>query len=385
MVHPRVGRSFKHLTARSSVPRAAGAEGAGTVFRLGPDLTFSVIHSFVFSAASPSGLIAGSDGAFYGTTAACCTGSPPRESSPPSAPIRALFTSWASPPVLGQDGHFYLTNAWGGLAGAGSIGRVTADGSTTVLYEFSGSAEGTNPIAPLLQAPNGNFYGTTPRGGVDDRGTVFAVSPAGQFTTLHTFGGPDGATPSGTLIRTSDGRFYGMTSDGGSFDRGTVYRMEPTGEVTVLHSFAGGEDGSHPAGALLRAADGNLYGTTSNGGSSDHGTAFRITLDGSLTILHAFDGINDGSYPASGLFQGTDGNFYGVTLSSSDSFHGTAYRMTRRRHRHGPASPLSVTTAITATSASIRSCRRTTAIFTGRHKAGRASAARSSASILRAT
>ena len=172
----------------------------------------------------------------------------------------ALLTGWPSPPVLGQDGHFYLTNASTGLAGAGSIGRVTAGGSTTVLYEFSGSPEGTNPIAPLLQAPDGSFYGTTPMGGVAGRGTVFVVSPTGQFTTLHAFFGPEGAAASGALIRTSDGRFYGMTSDGGSFDRGTVYRMEPSGEVTVLHSFAGGEDGSHPAGALLRAADGNSMG-----------------------------------------------------------------------------------------------------------------------------
>ena len=307
---------------------SGGAENAGTVFRMGPDLTVTVIHSFEFSAGFPRGLIAGSDGAFYGTTRGMLYRITAAGEFTPISTDPALFTGWTSQPVLGQDGHFYLTNASTGPAGAGSIGRVTAGGSTTVLYEFSGGAEGRNPRAPLLQAPDGSFYGTTPMGGVAGRGTVFVVSPTGQFTTLHAFLGPEGATPSGALIRTSDGRFYGMTSYGGSFDRGTVYRMEPSGEVTVLHSFAGGEDGSHPVGALLRAADGNLYGTTSDGGSSDRGIAFRMTLAGSLTILHAFDGIGDGCFPASGLFQGTDGNFHGVTLSSADSNYGTAYRMT---------------------------------------------------------
>src|SRR6185437_13486609 len=123
--------------------------------------------------------------------------------------------------------------------------------------------------------------------------------------------GSDGQIPYAGLIQGSDGNFYGTTYNGGSSGLGTVFQVTPTGTETVLHSFAGGSDGAHPYAAVTQGSDGSIYGTTYQGGTSNLGTVFRVTADGTETVLYSFaGGSGDGANPEAGLIQGSDGNFY---------------------------------------------------------------------------
>src|SRR6267378_3149959 len=145
-----------------------------------------------------------------------------------------------------------------------------------VLAAF-GPAGPQNPQAPLIQGTDGNFYGTTANGGAFSAGTVFQLTPAGTLTVLHEFaGGTDGAAPVAGLIQAADGNFYGTTSQGGASNAGTVFQLTPAGTLTVLHEFAGGTDGAAPVAGLIQAADGNFYGTTTQGGASNAGTVFQL-------------------------------------------------------------------------------------------------------------
>jgi len=150
-----------------------------------------------------------------------------------------------------------------------------------VLHHFSGTTtEGAFPAASLIQAADGNFYGTTADGGPSGTGTIFKMSPTGAVTTLHTFGDiPDGDYPYGPLIQATDGNFYGMTSGGGPNFGGTIFRMTPSGNVTILQTLdLFGAGGHSPSRSLIQATDGNLYGMTENGGASNRGTIFKMTL-----------------------------------------------------------------------------------------------------------
>jgi uncharacterized repeat protein (TIGR03803 family) len=190
----------------------------------------------------------------------------------------------------------------------------------TTLLSFD-NADGANPMATLVQATNGNLYGTTAFGGyISSGGTVFKVTPNGTLTTLDKFcpqrNCPDGEYVLAGLIQATDGDFYGGTNAGGAYGFGTVFKITPSGALTTLHSFDG-TDGESPEAAMIQATDGNFYGTTSYGGdgptcSLGCGTVFKITPSGTLTTLHSFD-ATDGEYPYGGLVQGSDGNFYGTT------------------------------------------------------------------------
>jgi len=211
--------------------------GDGTVFKLTLDGIFGVQHSFTDAeGARPAGeLLRGSDGFLYGTTR--------------------------------SRGAFDL----------GTVFKTTLDGVMTPLYSFAGGTDGASPLAPLVQAQNGNLYGTTPFGA--GFGSVFAVAPAGGYSQLHAFtGGAGGAQPTGKLVQASDGNLYGTTRSGGPFDKGTVFRITPAGGFLVVHSFSGA-DGAYPLAGLIQAADGHLYGTTEVGGpSSNGGVIYRVTL-----------------------------------------------------------------------------------------------------------
>jgi uncharacterized repeat protein (TIGR03803 family) len=172
-------------------------------------------------------------------------------------------------------------------------GVARAQTVVTTLHSFSDSSptDGAFPESELIQAADGDFYGTTYRSGaLGLGGTVFKMTAAGAVTVLHAFtGGPsDGAQLRAGLVQGKDGNFYGTTQEGGAFGQGTVFTMTPAGAVTVLHSFAGGADGANPTAALIEGSDGNFYGTTFGGGPSDTGTVFRMTPGGNLTVLHAF-------------------------------------------------------------------------------------------------
>ena len=158
-----------------------------------------------------------------------------------------------------------------------------------------------NPICS--KGADGNFYGTTESGGSADEGTVFKITPQGTVTILHNFGDGsvtnDGMQPTSALIQGADGNFFGTTSGGGSATFGTAFKITPQGIVTILHSFQSATEGSSPNG-LVQGSDGNFYGTTTNGGSANQGTVFKITPQGTMTVLHTFgDGsvTNDGGGP----------------------------------------------------------------------------------------
>lgn len=218
--------------------------------------------------------------------------------------------------IQATDGNFYGTTSEGGTGYiAGTIFKITPSGTLTSLYSFQGP-DGFNPTSALVQATNGNFYGTTEGGGSSTAcqygcGTVFKITPGGVLTTLHSFDLTDGAYPYAGLIQARDGDLYGTTSYGGANNiHGTVFKITPKGKLTTLHSF-NGSDGSQSMAGLVQATDGNFYGTTEARGRG-FGTVFKITSSGTLTTLHFFEG-SDGGYPTAGLVQATNGRLYGTT------------------------------------------------------------------------
>ncbi len=189
------------------------------------------------------------------------------------------------------------------------------------LYAFAATNDGANPVAGLVQASDGYFYGTTGSGGTNGSGTVFKISAEGSYASLYSFtGGDDGGKPVAGLVQGDDGYLYGTTEFGGRSNAGTVFRISTNGELASLYSFTGGADGKGPFAALAQGGDGYFYGTTSFGGVSPGlGTVFRISGNGPLTSLRAFTGGNDGLEPQAALVLGADGIFYGTTS------YGTVY------------------------------------------------------------
>ncbi|MGZ8927332.1 MAG: choice-of-anchor tandem repeat GloVer-containing protein [Methylobacter sp.] len=229
----------------------------------------------------------------------------------------------------GSDGNFYGSTYYGGSSGAGTVFKMDSSGSFSVLHEFDG-AGGANPYVGLIQGSDGNFYGTTLGGGSSSAGTIFKISPSGDFTVLHEFDGADGgATPYAGLIQANDGNFYGTTFSGGSNSNGTVFKIDASGNFNVLHNF--GPDNNYansPYGGVIQGSDGSLYGTTSRGGLYTAGTVFKMDLAGNLTILYDFKSDGTGDYPSGSLIQASDGSFYGTTFGSSAfDNNGTVYKI----------------------------------------------------------
>jgi uncharacterized repeat protein (TIGR03803 family) len=320
-----------------------GTSNLGTVFKITSAGIETVLHSFAGGATDGSlptaGLIQGSDGNFYGTTSG---GGPTGEGTvfkiTPSGIETVLY--WFTDGdgigpfaglVQGSDGNFYGTTSGGGPNFDGTVFKLTPAGAMTILHSFTGGTDGSDTSAALTQGSDGNFYGTTANGGTSNLGTVFMITSAGVKTVLHSFaGGADGSSPAGALIQATDGNFYGTTQEGGPSASGTVFKITSGGVETVLHSFTGGAtDGSYPYAALIQGIDGNLYGTTSNGGTSNDGTVFKITLGGVETVLHTFTGgTTDGSIPLAALVQGGDGNLYGTNSSGGASNSGNFIKIT---------------------------------------------------------
>jgi uncharacterized repeat protein (TIGR03803 family) len=229
--------------------------------------------------------------------------------------------------IQATDGNLYGTTQSGFLGG--TIFKMSLAGTLTTLYNFYSQPDGQWPTDALVQATDGNFYGTTTYGGANGLGTVFKLTPNGTLTTLHSFTGPDGYWPYAGLVQATDGNFYGTTPYGAANGWGTVYRITPAGALTTLHSFSG-SDGERPSAGLIQATDGNLYGTTPDGGANGGGTVFKITLSGTLTTLYNFcsqANCTDGAGSSAALVQGSDGNFYG-TAGGGTYGDGIVFRIT---------------------------------------------------------
>jgi uncharacterized repeat protein (TIGR03803 family) len=336
--------------------------GCGTVFKMAPSGTLNTLDSFdLTDGAIPSAaLVQAANGSFYGTTAFGGTSSACSDlghcgaafTNTPTGTLTRLYsfcsesgcTDGFTPTgalILEQDGNFYGTTAYGGANGLydGTVFRMSASGKLTTLYSFcsqSGCMDGASPYGTLIQAADGNLYGTTGFGGANGGecdgfgcGTVFKITPNGVLTRLYSFcsqsGCADGAEPYGQLVQATDGNLYGTTYYGGVSDVGTVFKITPSGTLTTLYSFCSQSecaDGEYPKAGLVQATDGNLYGTTDGTVGTIYpygqisGTLFKITPEGTLTTLYSFcsqPNCADGESPRSAVVQDTDGNLYGTT------------------------------------------------------------------------
>ena len=315
------------------------------------ELPLQILFDFPQPPSGPAGpLVRGPDGTLYGTL----TGADGNPLYGPSAAggiyalkpdgagrytyqlLHQFETAAGSLPtglVLGPDGHLYGTTVSGGPGGAGTIFRITMAGQFTSLYAFRG-IDGSQPFGKLMLARDGNFYGTTLRGGLFDTGTIYRFSPGGTLKPLHWFGGSEGAFPAAGLVQARDGNFYGTALRGGPelLAAGTVFKMTPNGIVTRLHAFASVNEslGTWPAGTLIEASDGHLYGTTYRGGPGNaFGTVFKISTAGAFTQLHAF---TDGQHPAVSLTEAADGSLWGVASGGfwiGDFLPSGVFRMSR--------------------------------------------------------
>ena len=345
--------------------------------------SINVIHNFTGfdgGGGPTAALVQGSDGNFYGTTAFGGNGTifkiTPTGTFTPLVSFNG--TNGAQPSaalVQGGDGNFYGTTSFGGSGSNGTVFKMTPTGVLTTLVSFNGT-NGTQPFAALVQGSDGNFYGTTRYSSIpfNLQGTIFRMTPAGILTTLISFNGANGGQPN-TLISSSDGNFYGtcqssglggmffkMTpagiltggpsfnlasgikpvaalaqgrdgnfygtaTEGGNGNLGTIFTTTPSspGPLITLISF-NGSNGADPEAALVQGSDGNFYGTTKSGGSSNKGTIFKITPAGVLTTLISFDGAN-GANPEAALVQGRDGNLYGTAYSGGTSNQGVIFQL----------------------------------------------------------
>lgn len=326
-----------------------GRATRGTIFSLATNGdNFQTINIFTGTekGATPrGGIVQARDGNFYGTTYEtgsngvgtlfqCVLADGGRINT--LAQFNNGTTPGANPAgtlLEGVDGLLYGTAIYGGGNDDGTIFRSDLTGGTLVtLVTLTGGLAGYYPQSDLIQATDGNFYGTTERGGTFANGTFFQVTPAGVYTTLYSFtSGADGGRPQRGVIQGTDGAFYGVCNTGGQYGGGAVYKINYLNagafSLVVLHGFLPQAlDGADARGNLVQASDGNFYGTTAAGGLYGNGTVYEVTPSGGYDLLYSFTGTNDGSAPYAGLTQATDGKLYGTTAGVNGAA-GTVFRI----------------------------------------------------------
>ena len=198
-----------------------------------------------------------------------------------------------------------------------------------MLYSFTGGGDGGFPYGSLIRDSAGNLYGTTNGGGASGAGVVFKLDTSGHETVLYSFtGGADGGYPLAGVIRDSAGNFYGTTNGGGASGAGVVFKIDTSGNETALYSFTGGADGGFPLWVVLaRDSAGDLYGTTAGGGTAGAGVVFKVDASGQETVLHSFTGGSDGGTPFVGVVLGPDGNLYGNTAFGGQTNAGVVFEI----------------------------------------------------------
>jgi uncharacterized repeat protein (TIGR03803 family) len=273
-----------------------GEPGCGVVFKLDTTGKETVLHSFTgLDGAYPyGGLVRDKAGNLYGTT---------------------------------EYGGNLLCDLWQGF-GCGVVFKIDPTGKETVLHVFGGGrSDGCEPYQNLIMDEAGNLYGTTPGCGASNGGTVFKLTMKGKETLLHNFAWSEGATPSG-MLRDALGNFYGLAQQGGTSGRGVLYKLTNDGRLTVLYNFAAGTaDGCNPV-ALTMDQLGNFYGTTNQCGSGYMGTAWKISKNGTETILFNFGG-SGGAFPIGGVVLDSQGNLYGGTYQGGSSDAGNIWKVSK--------------------------------------------------------
>jgi uncharacterized repeat protein (TIGR03803 family) len=236
--------------------------------------------------------------------------------------------------TLGFDGNFYGTTQGGGSHAAGTAFKVTPTGTLTTLWNFANGTDDSVPVYTTLQGQDGNMYGVSVGQYNGQYGALFKVSASGVFKTLRDFTYANGADPN-LPTQGTDGNLYGTTQFGGdpTCKCGVVYKATAAGVITVLHAFKGyPTDGNRPIGVLVQGPDGNFYGTTYRGGTTNNnGSVFKITPTGVYSLLYSFkfsSGYLDAQLPEAGLTLGTDGNFYGVTTAGGTKNGGAIFKIT---------------------------------------------------------
>jgi uncharacterized repeat protein (TIGR03803 family) len=333
---------------------SSGYIGCGTVFKLDTNGVETVLHNFTGAdgANASSNLITDAYGNLYGTTAnggnlQDCGGDGIAgcgvvfELSGEEETVLHRFTGGADGAfpqaglVMDASGALYGTALEGGSVGGGVVFKLVGK-KETVLHSFTGGKDGDGPASSLLLDATGNLYGTDAAGGDTDCGCGVVFKLAGKhLSVLHSFKGtPDGAEPIAGVIMDAEGNLYGTTDDGGeSYNAGTVFELSPSGKERILHRFRANyhvqHDGIKPDAAVVRDAQGNLYGTTEEGGPNGYGVVFEITPDGKETILHNFcsGDCSDGASP-NGLIMDAQGNLYGTNFGGGVNRKGTIFKIT---------------------------------------------------------
>jgi len=320
----------------------------GTVFKLTPQGTLTRV--FLFDGSGDGGtnensLSLGADGNFYGTSqqggqniSDALTGFGTIFRVTPGGTENVLYTfgSFANPSsvILASDGSLYGTTASGGSGpcqgGCGTIFKIVSQSSFETLYSFTGSTDGADPVAALVEGSDGNLYGTAQSMGQNGSGTIFKITRTGAFTVLHSFSGTDGAGPT-TLMLGADGNFYGVTSGGGSnatstLAPGTVYKMTPAGALTTLYNFCSQPnctDGQKPLW-LIQGNDGNLYGVTNTGGAYTTGAVFELQLAQPPALAGASAVTNGASFAAGTIAPGEIATVFATNLTSLTGINETS-------------------------------------------------------------
>jgi len=332
-----------------------GASDKGTVFKITPSGKLTSLYSFCSLAncadgnGAFSGVLQGLDGNFYGVTAFGGAngdyGTVFKITSKGALTTLHSFASTDGAEPFGQliqasDGNFYGTTLIGGTTNNGTVFKITSSGALTTLYNFCSlpnCTDGLWPHAGVIQGFDGDFYGTT-EGSDSIGGNAFKLTPGGKLTTLYTFCAQTSTTctgasaPYGALVQATNGSFYGTTVLGGADAEGTVFKISPAGVLTVIYTFLNdGADGATPESALIQGNDGNLYGTTISGGLTGSGTLYQLTLSGELTSIYSLNcGVDycpDNSNPYGGLVQYTSGVFYGTTYQGAGTVYSFGYNL----------------------------------------------------------
>jgi uncharacterized repeat protein (TIGR03803 family) len=333
VIRDSAGNLYGTTSYKATIPYDCPA--CGMVYKLDPAGQLTVLYSPTSTADGPcprgvvncSGVIMDSAGNLYGTTSGGgAANAGVVYKLDPAGQETNLYTftglgdgKWPTGVIRDSAGNLYGTTVNGGAAGSGVVYKLDTAGHQTVLYSFTGGVDGGEPYAGVIGDGAGNLYGTTLGGGGVGLGVVYELDATGQEEVLYSFpAGTDGAGPSAGVIGDAAGNLYGTTTYGGSAGAGVVYKVDQTGHETVLYGFTGGADGSEPRAGVIVDSAGNLYGTTSQGGSGcapfGCGVVYKLDPSGHETVLYSFTGGADGGFPSSGVIRDQAGNLYGTTV-----------------------------------------------------------------------